>query len=80
MSLTVDLPEPMLEALQAEATRRGVSIDVVIAESVQEHLASAPPRRTLSFVGIGSSGETDGAERHREIIAEAYAQKTAGDV
>jgi len=80
MTVTVDLDDNTLDALRAEAERRGVSIDVVVAESVREHLAGATPRRQLSFVGIGASGRTDGAERHREIIAEAYADKTAQDV
>ena len=32
MTVTVDLPEDALARLQAEAKRRGVSIDVVVAE------------------------------------------------
>ncbi len=56
MTVTVDLSEDTLARLQAEATRRGDSIDLVIAELTAsrptEHL---PVKQTLSFVGLGSS-------------------------
>lgn len=80
VTVTVDLDDNTLDALRAEAQRRGVPVDVVVTESVREHLAAATPRRQLTFVGIGASGQTDGAERHREIIDETYADKTAQDV
>ena len=64
MSLvTVNLDEATLEALQAEADRRAVSIDVVIAESVREHLDVLGPRHRLAVSGVGAS---DGVRRARE--------------
>jgi hypothetical protein len=70
MSVTVDLPEELLEALRAEAARRHVSIDVVIAESVSEHLG---PRRHLAIFGVGASGGTRGrAADADELLADGF--------
>ena len=39
------------------------------------------PTRRLSFIGVGASGGSESvAERHREIIREHFANKTASDV
>jgi hypothetical protein len=46
MSETVEMPEDALARLRAEATRRGVTIDVVMAE-VAAHLSSAIRYRQL---------------------------------
>jgi hypothetical protein len=67
MSVTVDLPRGVLRRLQAEATRRGVTIDEVIAELA----AGLPPERSprpkrLSFVALGASGDTRLFDIHRE--------------
>ena len=70
MSVTVDLPEELLGALRAEAARRQVSIDVVIAESVTEHLG---PRRHLAIFGVGASGGTRGrAADADELLADGF--------
>jgi hypothetical protein len=70
VSVTVDLPEELLHALRAEAERRGVSIDVVIAESVTEHLG---PRRRLAISAIGSSGGARGRARDAdELLDEGF--------
>jgi len=66
MSVTVELPDDALRKLQAEAERRGVSIDVIIAE-----LAAALPGEQTSpagdtlerFFGCGDSGDTSWATR-----------------
>lgn len=43
--------------------------------------ADERPSRRLSFIGVGASGGTENvAERHREIIPEHFANKTASDV
>jgi len=55
--LTVDLPPEALRRIETEATRRGISVDGIIAE-----LASGLPgpssndRHDPAFVGIGASG------------------------
>jgi hypothetical protein len=73
MTVTVDLPEDALERLQAEATRRGVSIDLVIAELTAslptEHV---PVRQTLSFIGLGSSSSGRFARDADEILADGF--------
>lgn len=62
MPMTVDLPPDVVRRLEAEAARRGVVVDQVIAElaaGLPEDATDAPTRsRTLSFIGIGASGDT----------------------
>ena len=73
MTVTVDLPEDVLARLQAEAVRRGVSIDSVIAE-LAAALPAEPPaaKRTLSFIGLGSSSSGRFARDTDEILAEGF--------
>ena len=63
MSVTVELPAEALRRLEAEAARRGISIDDVIAE-----LASRLPIEDPleSFIGCGASGDTRPFDIHRE--------------
>jgi hypothetical protein len=76
MSVTVELPDDALRKLTAEAERRGVSIDVIIAELA----AALPDEDPLdAFIGSGASGRGDLARRHREIRAEQTAHMTARD-
>lgn len=63
MSVTVELPPEALRRLEAEATRRGISIDDVIAEFA----ANLPIEDPLeSFIGCGASGDTRPFDIHRE--------------
>ena len=83
MSVTVELPADVLARLESEAARRGVTIDVIIAELAAQLPANASVdgAHRLSFAGIGASGTTEPVgRRHREIIAEHFADKTARDV
>jgi hypothetical protein len=70
MPLTVDLPPDVLRRLEAEAARRGVTVDDVIAElasGLPGEVNEVPKRgRRLSFVGIGASGDTRPFDIHRE--------------
>ncbi|HUP76800.1 MAG TPA: hypothetical protein VM282_27440 [Acidimicrobiales bacterium] len=80
MLVTVELPENALARLRAEAVRRNVSIDVVIAELAAQLPVEVPRRSSrLSFIGIGHSGRGDLARRHREICAEQTADLPARD-
>jgi hypothetical protein len=82
MSVTIELPDDALARLRAEAERRGVSIDVIVAELADRLPAQATAHATqpLSFIGIGASGTTEPiGRRHREIVRDAHAQKTAKD-
>jgi hypothetical protein len=75
------LPEwmsrPELERLEREMTfdinDGGLLVDILEARHAQSS-------RRLSFIGIGRSGRSDTAERHEEVIREAFADKTARDV
>lgn len=79
MSTVVHLPEDLARRVEAVAAQRRQSPEQVAIEAIEAQL---PARRRLSFSGIGSSGAGGGdiARRHREIIAEAFADKTAEDV
>lgn len=62
MSVKVEIPDEALRRLEAEAARRGVSIDDVIASLAANLPAtSSGPRRRAAFVAIGASehGITD---------------------
>jgi hypothetical protein len=74
MSVTVELPDDVLAKLTAEAARRGVSIDVVIAELAARLPApSAPARgRRAAFAGIGASSTGRTAPDTDEILAEGF--------
>lgn len=81
MSATFELSEETLSRLRAEADRRGVSIDDLIAELVAQ-LPAAKPGRKLSFAGgVGGSGTSEAiGRRHREIIREEHGDKKASDM
>ena len=75
--LTIELDDEVAKRVADTAADRGVAPEAVAAEAVTERF---PPRRKLSFVGIGRSGHTDTGRRHKEIIREHFANKTARDV
>jgi hypothetical protein len=77
MSVTVDLPPATLRRLEAEAARRGVGIEIVIAELAEalpaEDAGAAPVRRTLAIAGIGASGGQRGrAADADELLADGF--------
>ena len=56
MTVTLDLPAEAQARLQAEATRRGITLDQLIAELADSFPAEGEtPRRKLAFVAMGSS-------------------------
>jgi hypothetical protein len=75
--LTLQLPEELARRVEAVAAARGQSPEQVALEAIE---AQVPPRRSLSFSSIGSSGQGDIARRHKEVIAEDFAAKTAKDL
>jgi hypothetical protein len=78
MSLVVHLPEELARRVEAAAAARHQSPEQVALDAIDAQL---PASRKLSFIGIGASGGTEAvAERHGEIIAEHFADKTASDV
>ena len=74
MLVTVELPDDAMARLRAEAVRRGVSIDVVIADfATQLPIEGSRRASRLNFIGIGHSGRGDLARHHREIRDEQTA-------
>jgi hypothetical protein len=72
MTVTVDLPEDALARLEAEAKRRGVSIDLVIAELTATLPLEPVTGRTLSFIGLGSSHSGRFARDTDELLADGF--------
>jgi hypothetical protein len=72
MSVTFDLPPETLRRLEAEATRRGVTVAVVIAELAEGLPNDAPrPGHRPAFVAVGAS--QDGiTHRMDEILDEGF--------
>jgi hypothetical protein len=59
MPVTIELPAEVHARLSAEAARRGITLDQLIA-ALAEHLPARrteTPRRKLAFVGAGASKE-----------------------
>ena len=80
VTVTLDLPAEAQSRLQAEATRRGITLDQLVAEIAESFPAdSEAPKRRLSFIGAGHSGRGDLSHRHREIRAEQTAGLAAED-
>lgn len=75
VTVTLDLPAETQARLQAEASRRGITLDQLIAELADTLPAEAPKHR-LGFVGIGASGRTDPLDIHQER-ADLAAKKLA---
>ncbi len=79
MSLVVHLPEELARRVEAVAAGRDQSPEQVAIDAIEAQL---PARRRLSFSGVGSSGASGGdiGRRHREVVADHFADKTARDV
>lgn len=79
--MTVHLPDELAGRLAAEASRRGVSVEDLSAELLAAGLAVDEQVDALeAFIGSGHSRRGGLARRHREILAEASAGKTARDL
>lgn len=81
MAVTLELPPATLRRIESEAARRGVSIDVVIAELAEALPAKEDPgegpvrRRKLAISGIGASGGTRSARDADELLAEGFGRR-----
>ncbi len=67
--MTVNLPEDVAARLAAEATRRGVTVDVLVAELVAalpSPPAAAADDALEAFIGCGASGRTEPLDLHAE--------------
>ena len=75
MTVTLELPDEAMRRLRAEAERRDLSVDALIAEfaGTLGRAASAP--RSLGFVAIGESTSGRHAADADEMLAEGFAQR-----
>ena len=67
MSITV---EELAGRLNAEAARRGVSVDTLLDELADK----LPPQRQLGFVSLGASSTGRTAREADEMLAEGFGQ------
>ena len=66
---TIFVPESLERDLQLLANRARKPTAVVVREALAEYVAKRRPARALpSFVGAFSSGHSDTAERHEELL------------
>jgi hypothetical protein len=72
MTLTLHLPGELAAALEAEAARRGQSLDQVAADLLAERLPPPGIRRRLAFAGIGSSSSGRHAVDADAMLAEGF--------
>lgn len=74
---TIELPKAVLARFEAEANRRGVSVDELLASLADGLPASGPregrkPGRPLGFVSLGSSTSGRRARDADEMLAEGF--------
>lgn len=65
--MTVELPEALAARLRTEANARGLSVEDVAVEALNEHFG---PRRKLSFAAAGSSTSGRDAADAEALLAE----------
>ena len=73
------LPDELVDRLTAEASRRGVSVDELVAETLTDRFPplGAQPRDALeAFIGCGSSGRREPFDIHQARTEQARS-KTA---
>jgi hypothetical protein len=81
VSTIVHLPDELAARLAAEAARRAITTDELLAELVATRLPAAEGDDPLeAFIGSGRSGRGDLARRHREIKNEIIEGLAAGDL
>jgi hypothetical protein len=82
MSLVVHLNEELSRRVEAVASERGMTAEQVAVEAIEDRVGPVGvSRQAPSFIGIGASGTVEPiGRRHREIIREHFADKTARDV
>ena len=81
MVVTIELSDEAQARLEAEAARRGITLDELIAQLASQ-LPARPGearRHRLSFIGIGASGRTEPIDIHRERSELAARKHAEGD-
>lgn len=74
MTVTLELPAEALQELRAEAERRDLSVDALIAEFAGTLGRATPAPRPLGFVAIGESTSGRRAVDADEMLAETLPQ------
>lgn len=76
MPVTVELPPATLRRLETEAARRGVGIDIVIAELADTLPAPSEPEpareHRFAFAGVAASGDGTLSERYKAIRRDEF--------
>jgi hypothetical protein len=68
--ITIEVPDDVAERVNAAAAERGVPTEQLAGEAVVEKF---PPRRRLSFIGLGHSAQT-GAPKSLEDLRRELAE------
>ena len=77
MSVNVELPDDVLRRLEAEAARRGVAIESLIADTLERDFpADAPASSKPSFIGLAEA-RADLSENHKSIRRELAGGRVA---
>lgn len=82
MTVTLDLPAEAQARLQAEASRRGISLDQLIAEVAASFPAEPPtaePGTLEGFFGSGDSGDPGWASRDLQELRHDLAQRRSAE-
>ncbi len=77
MPITLDLPPDALARLEAEAARRGTTVDALVAD-LAAGLGSAAPSSDSAldgFFGAGDSGDSEWASRDIHQLRHELAQR-----
>ena len=73
---TIFVEDNVLDALQAAARRRGVSLAQVTREALAAYVGRHKgKRKPLTFVAIGRRGRRDVAERFEELLKEGFGRR-----
>lgn len=74
MAITLDLPADARARLSAEAERRGITVDRLVAELAADLPASGSTERSraLGFVAIGASTSGRTARSADDMLAEGF--------
>lgn len=66
---TIFADDALIREFRNLAHEENRSIAEVVREAMEQYLRQKRrKRRALSFIGVGSSGRTDVAERHEELL------------
>jgi hypothetical protein len=75
--LTVDLPDEVLRRLEAEAARRGVPVQTLIAETLERDFPPGTGESpTLGFIGIAEA-RADLSQNYKQIRRELAAGRAS---